>query len=43
MVTSLFPAVTVFWAWVVFRERLRPIQMGGLALALVAVSLIASA
>lgn len=43
VVTSLFPAVTVFWAWVVFRERLRPVQMGGLALALVAVSLIASA
>lgn len=42
VVTSLFPAVTVFWAWVVFRERLRPIQMAGLALALVAVSLIAA-
>ncbi len=43
VVTSLFPAVTVFWAWIVFRERLRPVQMVGLALALVAVSLIAAA
>ena len=43
VVTSLFPAVTVFWAWVVFRERLRVVQMAGLALALVAVSLIAAA
>ena len=43
VVTSLFPAVTVFWAWVVFRERLRPVQLVGLALALVAVGLIAAA
>lgn len=43
VVTSLFPAVTVFWAWIVFRERLRPVQMVGLGLALVAVSLIAAA
>ncbi len=43
VVTSLFPAVTVFWAWIVFRERLRPVQMAGLVLALLAVSLIAAA
>lgn len=43
VVTSLFPAVTVFWAWVVFRERLRLVQLAGLVLALVAVSLIAAA
>ena len=43
VVTSLFPAVTVFWAWVVFRERLRSVQIVGLALALIAVSLIATA
>lgn len=43
VVTSLFPAVTVFWAWTVFRERLRAVQMIGLALALVSVSLIAAA
>lgn len=43
VVTSLFPAVTVFWAWVAFRERLRPVQLVGLALALVAVGLIAAA
>ena len=41
VVTSLFPAVTVFWAWAVFRERLRAVQVVGLAAALVAVSLIA--
>lgn len=41
VVTSLFPAVTVFWAWVVFRERLRLVQLVGLCVALVAVSLIA--
>jgi drug/metabolite transporter (DMT)-like permease len=42
VVTSLFPAVTVFWAWLVFRERLRLVQMAGLGIALVAVGLIAS-
>ena len=27
VLTSLFPAVTVFWAWMVFREPLRAIQV----------------
>lgn len=40
VITSLFPAFTVGWAVIVFRERLRPVQLAGLALALVAVSLI---
>ena len=43
VVTSLFPAVTVFWAWVACRERLRVVQMVGLGLALLAVALIAAA
>jgi drug/metabolite transporter (DMT)-like permease len=42
VVTSLFPAVTVFWAWLVFRERLRAVQLVGLAVALVAVAFIAA-
>lgn len=42
VLTSLFPAMTVFWAWLVFRERLRKVQMLGLGVALVAVALIAS-
>ena len=42
VLTSLFPAATVFWAWVVFRERLRTVQLIGLGVALVAVSLIVS-
>jgi drug/metabolite transporter (DMT)-like permease len=42
VLTSLFPAVTVFWAWMVFREPLRAIQLVGLAVAVVAVSLIAA-
>lgn len=42
VLTSLFPAMTVFWAWLVFRERLRRVQMLGLGVALVAVALIAS-
>ena len=41
VLTSLFPAATVFWAWLVFRERLRRVQMLGLGVALVAVALIA--
>ena len=42
VLNSLFPAVTVFWAWLVFRERLRGVQILGLGVALVAVALIAS-
>ncbi len=42
VLNSLFPAATVFWAWIVFRERLRKIQMLGLGVALVAVALIAA-
>ena len=41
VLTSMFPAATVLWARFVFREQLRPIQLGGLALALVSVGLIA--
>ena len=41
VLTSLFPAATVFWAWLVFRERLRRVQILGLGVALVAVALIA--
>jgi len=40
VVTSMFPAFTVLWAWKVFCERLRPVQVVGIAVALVAVSLI---
>lgn len=42
VLASLFPAATVFWAWLVFRERLRGVQMLGLGIALVAVALIAN-
>ena len=42
VLTSLFTAVTVFWAWLVFRERLRRVQALGLGVALVAVALIAA-
>ena len=42
VLTSLFTAVTVFWAWLVFRERLRRVQALGLGVALVAVTLIAA-
>ena len=41
VLASLFPAATVFWAWLVFRERLRRVQMQGLGVALVAVALVA--
>ncbi len=41
VVTSMFPAVTVLWAWRIFGERLRSVQVAGVGLALVAVGLIA--
>ena len=42
VLTSLFTAVTVFWAWLVFREKLRRVQVLGLGVALAAVALIAT-
>lgn len=37
---SMFPAATVLWARIIFRERMRRIQVIGIALALIAVALI---
>jgi len=42
VLNSLFPAATVFWAWIVFREKLLKVQLLGLGIALVAVALIAA-
>ncbi len=42
VLASMFPAITVMWARLVFGERLRQIQLVGLGFALVAVGLIAS-
>ncbi len=41
VLTSLFCAATVFWAWLIFREQLRRVQLLGLGVALLAVALIA--
>lgn len=40
VITSMFPAVTVIWAWRVFGERLRRLQLAGLAIGACAVVLI---
>jgi drug/metabolite transporter (DMT)-like permease len=41
VITALYPGVTVVLAWVVLGERLRPVQVTGLAAAALAVSLLA--
>ena len=41
VLTSMFPAVTVLWAFLVTGERLRTVQVIGLGVALISVSLIA--
>lgn len=43
VITSMFPAVTVLWAWRVFGERVRAVQVVGLACALASVVIIARA
>lgn len=40
VITSMFPAVTVLWAWRMFGERLRRVQLAGLFLGLAAITLI---
>jgi len=42
VVASMFPAITVLLAWWLWKERIRPVQFGGIALAMVAVGLIAA-
>ena len=40
VLSSLYPVVTVVLAWVVLHERLRPIQIGGVIIAVLAVTMI---
>lgn len=42
VVSSLYPVVTVLWAAIVIRERIRPSQWAGVAAAVVGMSLIAA-
>ena len=42
VLVSMFPAVTVLWALAVFGEKLRPLQVVGLGVALLAVGLLAA-
>lgn len=42
VVASMFPAITVLMAWLVLKERIRPIQLTGIAVAMLAVGLIAA-
>jgi drug/metabolite transporter (DMT)-like permease len=41
-VTALAPGFTVFWAWALLRERLSPVRIAGVGLALVGLVLIAA-
>lgn len=40
VLTSLYPAATVFWAWVILKERLTPVQWTGAVAAIAGVVLI---
>ncbi len=40
VVASMFPAITVLMAWLVLKERIRPVQLTGIVVAMLAVGLI---
>ncbi len=42
VVSSMFPAITILLAWWVWKERIRRVQLGGIAVAMLAVGLIAA-